>query len=326
MFFDRHQELAALERMFQSEVAEFFVLYGRRRVGKTELLTQFCKDKRSIYFLASQLKERDHLQQLTETARHLLDDPLLQNLVFDDWETALVYFAQQAQAERLVLVLDEFQYLCEDNAALPSLIQRFWDLHGKNSKLFLILCGSQVSFMEREVLAERSPLYGRRTGQLQLAPLSYRDSGDFFPEYSVKEKLIVYGILGGVPAYLNRFALPPDALQKTYEQHIKDELLTPQGYLFDEVNFLLRMELREPRTYASLLQAIAGGATRLNEISQRVGLSPTDVNRYLSVLRELGLVKRETPVTERLSQSLLICSTFAANRVMSALVASSCSR
>ena len=299
MFFDRHQELAALERMFQSEVAEFFVLYGRRRVGKTELLTQFCKDKRSIYFLASQLKERDHLQQLTETARHLLDDPLLQSLVFDDWETALIYFAQQAQAERLVLVLDEFQYLCEDNAALPSLIQRFWDLHGKNSKLFLILCGSQVSFMEREVLAERSPLYGRRTGQLQLTPLSYRDSGDFFPEYSVKEKLIVYGILGGVPAYLNRFALPPDALQKTYEQHIKDELLTPQGYLFDEVNFLLRMELREPRTYASLLQAIAGGATRLNEISQRVGLSPTDVNRYLSVLRELGLVKRETPVTER---------------------------
>ena len=303
MFIDRDQELAALEQMFQSELAEFFVLYGRRRVGKTELLTQFCKGKRSIYFLASQLKERDHLRQLTETARHLLDDPLLQNLVFDDWEAALVYFAQQSEKERLILVLDEFQYLCEDNTALPSLIQRFWDLHGKNSKLFLILCGSQMSFMEREILAERSPLYGRRTGQLRLMPLSYRDSGYFFPEYSAKEKLLFYGILGGMPAYLNQFALrSSNAPQRTVEQHIKNELLTPQGYLFDEVNFLLRTELREPRTYASVLQAIAGGATRLNEISQRVGLDATNVNKYLSVLRDLGLVKRETPITDRAPQ------------------------
>ena len=303
MFINRHQELAALERMFQSEIAEFFVLYGRRRVGKTELLLQFCKEKRSIYFLASQLKEQDHLQQLTETARHVITDPLLRSLAFNDWESALVYFAQQAQEERLVLVLDEFQYLCEDNAALPSLIQRFWDLHGKNSKLFLILCGSQVSFMEREVLAERSPLYGRRTGQLRLMPLSYRDSGYFFSEYSATEKLIAYGILGGIPAYLNQFALRfSNNSQGMLEQYIKDELLTPQGYLFDEVNFLLRTELREPRTYASVLHAIAGGATRLNEISQRVGLDATSVNKYLSVLRELGLVKRETPVTDRAPQ------------------------
>ena len=303
MFINRHQELAALERMFQSEIAELFVLYGRRRVGKTELLLQFCKNKRSIYFLASQLKERDHLQQLVEIARHVINDPLLQSLAFNDWESALIYFAQQAQEERLVLVLDEFQYLCEDNAALPSLIQRFWDLHGKNSKLLLILCGSQVSFMEREVLAERSPLYGRRTGQLRLMPLSYRDSGYFFSEYPAKEKLIAYGVLGGIPAYLNQFALrSSNYSQRMLEQHIKSELLTPQGYLFDEVNFLLRTELREPRTYASLLHAIAGGATRLNEISQRVGLSPTDVNKYLNVLRELELVKRETRVTERAPQ------------------------
>ena len=303
MFVNRHQELAALERMSQSGIAELFVLYGRRRVGKTELLSQFCKDKRSIYFLASQLKERDHLRQLTEITRHVINDPLLRNLVFDDWEPAFIYLAQQAQEERLVLVLDEFQYLCEDNAALPSLIQRFWDLHGKNSKLFLILCGSQVSFMEREVLAERSPLYGRRTGQLRLMPLSYRDSGHFFSAHSTKEKLIAYGILGGIPAYLNQFALrSSNYSQSGLEQHIKNELLTPQGYLFDEVNFLLRTELREPRTYASLLHAIAGGATRLNEISQRVGLDATSVNKYLSVLRELGLVKRETPVADRAPQ------------------------
>ena len=307
MFINREQELDALERMYYTGKAEFFVLYGRRRVGKTELLLQFCKDKRSIYFLASQLKERDHLRQLTEIAQHVLDDPLLRNLTFNDWEAALIYFAQKSQENRLILVLDEFQYLCEDNAALPSLIQRFWDLHGKNSNLFLILCGSQISFMEREVLAERSPLYGRRTGQLQLIPLSYRNSGRFFSEYTPKEKIIIYGILGGIPAYLNRFAFrfaqhSQETSKKTIEQHIKEELLTPQGYLFDEVNFLLRMELRDPRTYASLLQAIAGDATRLNEISQRVGLETTNANKYLSVLRELGLIKRETPLTERAPQ------------------------
>jgi uncharacterized protein len=147
--------------------------------------------------------------------------------------------------------------------------------------------------MEREVLAERSPLYGRRTGQLQLTPLPYRDSGRFFPEYSPKEKIVAYGILGGIPAYLNRF--DP---QETLEQNIKAELLSSQSYLFDEVNFLLRMELRDPKTYASLLHAIASGATRSNEITQRVGLDNTTANKYLTVLRDLGLVRRETPVTE----------------------------
>ena len=147
-------------------------------------------------------------------------------------------------------------------------------------------------------MAERSPLYGRRTGQLRLMPLSYRDSGTFFAGQSAQEKLVLYGITGGIPAYLNQL----NTTQTTLEQHIKEKLLTPQSYLFDEVNFLLRSELREPRTYASLLQAIAGGATRLNEISQRVGLDPTNANKYLSVLRELGLIKRDTPVTERVPQ------------------------
>ncbi len=307
MFINREQELESLEQMYRSGNAEFFVLYGRRRIGKTELVLQFCKNRPSIYFLASQQKEHDHLQQLKQVAQHVIDDPLLENITFNDWESALIYFAQKSQEERLILVLDEFQYLCEDNAALPSLIQRFWDLHGKNSNLFLILCGSQVSFMERELLAERSPLYGRRTGQLQLMPLTYRDSGSFFPDYSSKEKLIIYGMLGGIPAYLNRFATQlssntPQSSKKTIEELVKEELLTPQAYLFDEANFLLRMELREPRTYASILQAIAHGATRLNEISQRVELEQAKVNKYISVLRDLGLVKRITPLTERAPQ------------------------
>ena len=293
-FVDRERELTALERLFLSDKAEFFVLYGRRRVGKTELLRRFCENKKSIYFLASQLKETDNLRQLTEAIRIVYDDPLLSSLTFSDWESALVYLAQKAQNERIVLILDEFQYLCEDNNALPSILQRFWDLHGSKSKLFLVLCGSHVSFMERDILAEKSPLYGRRTGQQQLMPFSYRNSCKFFPQYTPKEKLCAYGILGGMPAYLNRFNP-----KLTIRENILNELLSVQGYLFDEVNFLLRMELRDPKTYASLLHAIASGCTRLNEIAQRVGLDSTTANKYLTVLRDLHLVKREASITER---------------------------
>ena len=304
MFINREQELEGLELRYRAKTAELFVLYGRRRIGKTELLLQFCKDKRSVYFLASQLKERDHLNQIMEVAQHKFKDPLLQNMTFNDWESVLIYFAQKSEEAPLVVVLDEFQYLCEDNTALPSLIQRFWDLQGKNSNLFLILCGSHVSFMEHEVLAERSPLFGRRTGQLKLQPLTYQESGKFYADFNAKEKTVIYGVLGGVPSYLSRFTLENSGhLHETYhksiEQNIINELLTPQGYLFDEVNFLLRTELREPKTYASILQAIAGGMTRINEISQRVGLNTTSANKYLSVLRELGLVKRVVPLTER---------------------------
>jgi AAA+ ATPase superfamily predicted ATPase len=180
MFVNREPELAALERIFISGKAEMFVLYGRRRVGKTELLQHFCEGKQCIYFLASQLRDTDNLRQMTEIVRHTLKDPLLDTLTFNDWESVLVYLAQKPSDERLLLVLAEFQYLCEDNRALPSIVQRFWDLHGKNSKLFLILCGSHVSFMEREILAERAPLYGRRTAQQQLQPFFYRDAGLFF--------------------------------------------------------------------------------------------------------------------------------------------------
>ena len=294
MFIDREDELAALNRRWQSNQAELFVLYGRRRVGKTELLKQFCQGKRSLYFLASQVKEIDNLRGFTEAARQVIDDPALEALTFLTWQAALIYIGQQAVQERLVIVLDEFQYLCEDNSALPSIIQQFWDLYGQSSRLFLVLCGSYISFMEREILAEQAPLYGRRTGQQWLLPLNFREASPFFPNYDSKEKLLVYGILGGMPAYLSQFN--PEA---TISQNIGEEMLRVQGYLYDEVNFLLRMELKEIKTYTSLLQAIAEGCTRLNEIAQRAGLEATAANRYLSVLRELHLVRREVAVTER---------------------------
>lgn len=294
MFCNREKELRVLEGLHDSGRAEFFVLYGRRRVGKTELLRHFCAGRRHFSYLASQLTEGDQLRQVTDLLRHAFSDPLLEGITFQSWEAVLLYLAQRAGAERLVVILDEFPYLCDQNPALPSLVQRFWDQEGQRSGLFLILCGSQISFMEQELLGQRSPLYGRRTGQLQLQPFSYRESTLFFPGVGPEDQLLYYGLLGGMPAYLACFE--PD---RPLRENVLRHFLQPSGFLYDEVNFLLRLELRDPTTYASILHALAHGATRQSEIAQRIGVPVSGVSKYLQVLRDLQLVSREVSITER---------------------------
>ena len=233
-FIGRERELAELQERWRSGQPELFVVYGRRRVGKTELLLQFSRmdNKKTLYFLASQVTRQEHLRQFTEIMRETFSDPVLQSLTFTDWEAVLTYLGERAREERFLLILDEFPYLCEAAPGLPSAIQRFWDLHGKGTKIFLVLCGSQLGFMEREVLGERSPLYGRRTGQLRLRPFHFREASLFFPGYSQRERLIAYGILGGMPAYLIRFS-PELSLR----ENLLREMLQVQGYLYEEPAF-----------------------------------------------------------------------------------------
>ncbi len=293
LFIGRDRELDVLTELYDSGRAELFVLYGRRRVGKTELLQQFCSGRRAVYFLAAQVRDRDNLRAFRETLRDALDDPLAGTVEFTDWSSALSFASERAGDERLVIVLDEFPYMCEANKGLPSLLQQFWDQRGKRSNLMIVLCGSQVSFMEREVLAERSPLFGRRTGQRRLEPLLPQESIAFYPNWSVEDRLIAYGILGGMPAYLRRF---DDS--RSVGENVMRELLRPEGYLFDEVQFLLRTELNNPTTYNSILAAVAGGAERMGDIALTVGVDSTTAGKYLHVLRELGLVRREIPLTD----------------------------
>ena len=297
-FVDRKQELNELEARWRSGRAELFVVYGRRRVGKTELLLQFArngkKNKRVLYFLGTQVTRQEHLRQFTALLRDTFTDSLLETLDFTEWESVFTYLAKQAEEERLLVVLDEFPYLCEASPELPSVLQRFWDLRGRETRLFLVLCGSQLGFMEREILGEQAPLYGRRTGQLHLYPLSFRAAARFFPDYTPRGKFTAYGILGGMPAYLRRF-VPA----RPIHENLLQEMLQVQGYLYEEPHFLLRMELRDPKVYASLLGAIASGCTKLNEIAQRAGLTVQAASKYLGVLRELGLVAREVPLTAR---------------------------
>lgn len=292
-FIGRRREREVLQELHGSSRPELFVLYGRRRVGKTELLQQFCQAHRSVYFLAAQVRDRDNLRAFRDAIAEGLSDALAGDVEFPDWGAALGFLAERAAGERLVVVLDEFPYLCEAEKSVPSQLQRFWDTRGKKSSLMLVLCGSQMSFMEKEVLAERSPLFGRRTAQRRLEPLGPREALGFFPRWPLEERLLAYGILGGMPAYLSRF----DDRQ-SLRQNLLRVALRPEGYLFDEVDFLLRAELSNPATYNSLLAALARGGERLNDIALDVGVDSTTANKYLHVLRELRLVEREVPLTD----------------------------
>jgi AAA+ ATPase superfamily predicted ATPase len=293
VFVGRKNEMLVLDQMYDSGEAELFVLYGRRRVGKTELLQQFCEGRRGIYFMAAQVREKDNLRAFRDALREGLGDPLLEGIEFPDWTTALAFAAERTGDERLVLVLDEFPYLCESSKGLPSQVQRFWDTRGKRSQLMIVLCGSHVSFMEKEVLAEQSPLFGRRTGQRHLEPLEPEEALRFFPNWGVEDAVLAYSMLGGMPAYLRRF---DD--KKTLEENVLREILRPEGFLFDEVQFLLRAEFASPATYNSLLAAVARGEERVGDIALSVGIDSTTANKYLSVLRELRLVAREIPITD----------------------------
>jgi AAA+ ATPase superfamily predicted ATPase len=293
VFIGRQRELSALEELADSGQPELFVLYGRRRVGKTELLQQFCQGRRGVYFLAAQVREKDNLRAFRDALKDGLGDDLAGTVDFPDWHAALSFAAERAGDKRLVLVLDEFPYLCETSKGLPSQVQRFWDTRGKKSSLMLVLCGSQVSFMEREVLAERSPLFGRRTGQRRLEPLEPRDTLSFFPRWKVHDRVLAFGILGGMPAYLRRF---DDG--RSLRENIVRDILRPEGYLFDEVQFLLKSELTNPATYNSILASVARGTERVGDIALDVGVDSTTANKYLHVLRELRLVEREIPVTD----------------------------
>jgi AAA+ ATPase superfamily predicted ATPase len=284
MFLGRLHELDVLGELAASPRPELFVLYGRRRVGKTELLQQFCRSRRAVYFLAAQVREKDNLRAFRDALAEGLNDPLAANVEFPDWGAALAFAAERARDERLVLVLDEFPYLCEATKGLPSIVQRFWDTRAKTSKLMLVLCGSQVSFMEEEVLAETSPLFGRRTGQRRLEPLAPSESLRFFASWPLDERVLAYSILGGMPAYLRRFD-PARSLR----ENVLREVLRPEGYLYDEVNFLLRAELTSPATYNSILAAVARGAEKLGDVALTVGVDSPTANKYLTTLRDLQL-------------------------------------
>ena len=270
-------------------------MYGRRRTGKTALLRRFSRDRRAVFFVADSASAADQRSAFCRALAAGLDDPALADASFPTWEAALRFVASRAVTEPLLLVLDEFPYLCNSDTSLPSVLQRLWDAELKEGRLHIALCGSLVAFMERQVLGARSPLYGRRTGAWLLEPMPFSCARLFFPSWPVDRQLEAWGVVGGIPAYLERFD-PEVGL----DDNILTTILTRGAPLYDEPRFLMLEELREPATYFSVCRAIALGRGTPNEIAQAAGLPDRGpVSRYLDMLREMRLVRRDVPATER---------------------------
>ncbi|WP_284014733.1 ATP-binding protein [Halobaculum litoreum] len=293
-FYDRAEELDALDTAFASPDHDFYVVYGRRRVGKTELLKEFCTDRPHIYFLAAQEAEDRQREKFVEKVADHFDDRVPR---IDGWDQALEYLGEKLAAERIVVAIDEFPYLVEENDSLPSYLQSFVDEQLRETESMLVLCGSSVSTMESEVLGHESPLYGRRTGQIDVQPFSFRQSQAVI-DYDIENAIRSFAVTGGTPMYLTLFDydLP-------LEKNIRTQILSPTAVLYNEPEFLLRTELRNPARYMSILEAIATGHTTPNEISGATGIDSGPLSKYLLTLRRLRLIDREVPVTASAKQS-----------------------
>lgn len=295
-FIGRGQELAVLEAAWRSAGSGFIPVYGRRRVGKSELLLRFLRGKRGIYFLGKQAQAGLQIREFLREAATVLGEPLLATAPAEHWKPALDAVVARAGGRRkLVLVFDEFQWTAEASPELPAVLQECWDRQWKSrGNVLLILCGSFVGFMEREVLGRKSPLFGRRTAQILLKPFGYRDAARFHPSYSPADRARTYFVCGGVPLYLRAFSPA-----RSVETNIAATLLDEYAPLFREPDFLLREELREVENYYAILLALSSGAAPSREISRRTGIGDRSLHYYLSQLVDLGYLTRRYPLTGR---------------------------
>jgi len=291
-FINRNEEFEILSRFYKEDKFHFVPVYGRRRIGKTRLIQEFIKDKPAIYFLADSVAEQEQLKSLGREVGAFFDDILAQR-GFADWQQFFEYLKKNVR-DRTILVIDEFPYLVNSNKAISSIFQKGIDQYLKDTGLFLILMGSSVGMMEREVLFYKAPLYGRRTGSLKMNELSFNSMKEFFPGKGMEELVSIFGVIGAIPAYLEQ--LDP---QKDIFGNIEELILNRGTFLSSEVEFILREELREPRNYFVILRSIAQGKRKVSEIINDTGFDKSLLSRYLEILRSLGFVEKEIPVTEK---------------------------
>lgn len=299
MFIGRERELKTLEQLYKSNKFEFVVLYGRRRVGKTALLTKFIENKEAIYFVGV---ESNAQQNLDNFSRIILEyaSGIAGETSFSSFQAALEYVFKLAEKERVVLVIDEYPYVARSSKSLASTLQLLIDQHKDRSKLMLILCGSSMSYMEDHVLAYKAPPYGRHTAQIKLLPFDFEETCRYFKHFAPEDKALAYGIVGGTPQYLLQIN---DCL--SIEENIKNTFLNPMSFLYEEPINLLKQEVREPAIYTAIITAIATGASRMSEISSKVGEDTNVCATYLKNLIALGIVQKETPYGEKSSRKSL---------------------
>ena len=299
MFIGRERELKALNKLYSSNKFEFAVIYGRRRIGKTELIKQFLGDKKAIYFMGIESNAKLNLENFSKSILEF-NTGIRADTSFSNFQAALEYVFQLAENDRIILAIDEYPYVARSSKSLASTLQLLIDKYKDTSKLMLILCGSSMSYMEDHVLSYKAPLYGRRTAQIKLLPFDFEETCRYLADMSGEDKALMYGAVGGTPQYLLQVS---DKL--SVEENIKNTYLNPISFLYEEPTNLLKQEVREPAIYTAIITAIATGASRMADISTKVGEDTSVCTTYIKNLISLGIVQKETPYGEKASRKTI---------------------
>ncbi len=287
-FIDRDSEIRILEREWHSRGLRLVIVYGRRRLGKTFLLKYFVRDKDHVYFTAIEASKDILYKELSR----MISEKFHVRVFFNNIDDVLDFIAKNISG-RIVFVVDEFQYLVRSDPEAPSRIQRFID-ENPSVDIVLVLCGSAVSFFEKELLGYHAPLFGRRTATIRLKPMKFLDVWMFYPNYDAVNAIRAYSVFGPTPAYAKYV---DDS--KTVVENIVDNILRKGSYLYSEAIDILRQEVRETTTYSSILNAIALGYTKASEIASIAGVSSKTISRYLQVLEQLDIIERTRPLGKR---------------------------
>lgn len=291
MFVGREKELEKLNKLYQEKGFQFVVMYGRRRVGKTTLLKEFIKDKEHIFYVAEEYSKDRALEDLSN--KIYLNLGMKGLPTFGDFKAAFEFLITRINNKRLVIVIDEYPYLVGSDKSFSSMLQNLIDHLLLNTQVFLVICGSSMSFMEKDVLSYKSPLYGRKTAEFKINPFDFFTSCKFVPNYSYADKIITYGILGGIPQYLKYF---DD--KKSIKENVLNIVLSKGAVLYEEPKNLLKQELREPMTYNTIIEAIATGSSKINEIVTKTRMDSDKCSKYILALINLGIIQKELPVGE----------------------------
>ncbi len=293
MFIGREKELNQLDRLYKSDKFEFAVIYGRRRVGKTELINKFIGDKDAIFFTGVETNAKQNLENFSKSILEF-GTGIEANTTFASFQDALEYVFRLSENRRIVLCIDEYPYVARASKSLASTLQLLIDKYKDNSKLMLILCGSSMSYMEDNVLAYKAPLYGRRTAQFKILPFEFSEVCTYLKTFSAEDKALAYGIVGGTPQYLLQINE-----NLSIEDNIKNLYLNTTSAIYEEPVNLLKQEVREPAIYNAIITAIASGASKVSEISNKVGEDTSVCATYIKNLLSLGIIKKETPYGEK---------------------------
>jgi len=292
-FINRAKELSFIEKEYKANRSSFIVVYGKRRVGKTELIKESGKNKKFLYFLGRQVNNKDNLEQISQTCSVFFKEPMLIGQPFLNWDQFFLYLASHLN-KNTQIVFDEYPYFVSAQPGLSTIFQKWWDESLKKIPYCkLIVCGSSFGMMIEETLSEKAPLYGRRTGQIHVKPFSFYDSWKFFQNFSFSQFLEFYSVVGGNPEYLVRFSS-----YKNVNDAIKQEVFSTHSPLYEEIDFLLKEELREPKNYYSILKSLALKRNKISDLIEQTGIEKSSLHTYLYYLENLGLIEKEVPITE----------------------------